>query len=488
MHRHLDVTPPPDSSLWNPDLAPVPATQRTWGTWHIAALWIGMAVCIPTYMMASNLIGTGMNWWQALLTILLGNVIVLVPMTLNAHPGTAYGIPFPVLLRASFGTLGANVAALMRGIVACGWFGIQTWIGGSAIYGTFALIFRFTPAGPEDALPFLGISAGQFTCFLLFWLVNVYFILRGMNSIKRLESLSAPFLLLVGIALMIWAFVAAKGFGPLFEQPSTLDTPGKFWPTFLSSLTAQVGFWATLSLNIPDFSRFARSQRSQILGQAIGLPPTMAFYSFIGIVVTSATIVVYGEAIWDPVALIARFDHPFLSVIALFALAIATLSTNIAANVVSPANDFANLAPRHISFRIGGMITAFIGVLMAPWVLFSKSWFFTWMIGYSALLGPIAGIMIADYFVIRRRRLNVDELYNPTGIYSYGNGFSSAALASLALGILPSLPGFLGHVGILPKSSIPPVLSLLYDGAWFVGFGVAFVFYLLFRKITPRPV
>ena len=312
--------------------------------------------------------------------------------------------------------------------------------------------------------------------------------LRGMNSIKRLESLSAPFLLLVGIALMIWALDAAKGFGPLFEQPSTLDTPGKFWPTFLSSLTAQVGFWATLSLNIPDFSRFARSQRSQILGQAIGLPPTMAFYSFIGIVVTSATIVVYGEAIWDPVALIARFDHPFLSVIALFALAIATLSTNIAANVVSPANDFANLAPRHISFRIGGMITAFIGVLMAPWVLFSKSWFFTWMIGYSALLGPIAGIMIADYFVIRRRRLNVDELYNPTGIYSYGNGFSSAALASLALGILPSLPGFLGHVGILPKSSIPPVLSLLYDGAWFVGFGVAFVFYLLFRKITPRPV
>lgn len=478
------------SSLWNPDLAPVPSGRRTWSAWHIAALWVGMAVCIPTYTMASNLIATGMSWWQALLVIFLGNVIVLVPMLLNAHPGTAYGIPFPVLLRASFGTRGANIAALMRGVVACGWFGIQTWIGGSAIYGTLALIIGFQPATAADVLPVLGISAGQFACFLAFWAVNVWFIVRGMESIKWLESFSAPFLLLIGLALMVWAWNAADGFGPLFSEPSRLTTPGAFWPVFIAGLTAQVGFWATLSLNIPDFSRYAKSQRAQIAGQAIGLPPTMVFYSFIGIAVTSATVVVFGEAIWDPVQLIALFQNPALSAIALLALAVATLSTNIAANVVSPANDFANLAPRFISFRTGGLITAFIGILMFPWKLYAdpKGYIFIWLIGYSALLGPIAGVMIADYFVVRRRRLEVGQLYDPVGIYSYHRGFGLAALGALALGILPSLPGFLATVGAIPKASLPPLLGWLYDGAWFVGFAVAFVVYLLLRRISPAPL
>lgn len=478
------------SRLWNPDLAPVPADRRTWNTWHIAALWVGMAVCIPTYSMASNLIGAGMNWWQALLTIFLGNVIVLIPMTLNAHPGTAYGIPFPVLLRASFGTVGANVAAIMRGIVACGWFGIQTWIGGAAIYATAALIFDFQPARAADALPVLGISAGQFVCFLIFWAINVYFIVRGMESIKWLEAFSAPFLLLVGFALVVWAYVAAKGFGPIFSQPSKFTSLGEFWPIFGASLTAQVGFWATLSLNIPDFSRYARNQRSQVIGQAIGLPPTMALYSFIGIVVTSATVVVFGEALWDPVQVVAKFDNVFLSSIALVALAVATLSTNIAANVVSPANDFANLAPRRISFRMGGIATAFIGVAMFPWKLYAdpKGYIFTWLIGYSALLGPIAGIMIADYFVLRKRRLVVEELYKEEGIYSYRGGFSLAALAAFGVAVLPSLPGFLATVGAMPKESLPRIFGAIYDVAWFAGFGIAFVMYLVLRKFEPAPI
>ena len=475
---------PSASPLWNPDLAPVPAAARTWGVGSIAALWIGMAVCIPTYTMASGLIGMGLSWWQALLVILLGNVIVLVPMLLNAHPGTAYGIPFPVLLRASFGVRGANVAALMRGIVACGWFGIQTWIGGAAIYGTSALLFGFAPATPADALPVLGISAGQFACFLLFWAVNVFFIVRGMESIKWLEILSAPFLLLVGVVLLGWALVSVGGFGPLFAEPSRLTTPAAFWPVFGAALTAQVGFWATLSLNIPDFSRYARSQRAQILGQSLGLPPTMVLYSFIGIVVTSATVVVFGEAIWDPVQLIGRFHHPLLSVVALLALAVATLSTNIAANVVSPANDFANLAPRHLTFRAGGLITAALGVLMMPWKLYADphGYIFTWLIGYSALLGPIAGIMIADYFVRRRRQLDVAALYDPHGPYAYRRGFHPAAFLALAAGVLPSLPGFLATVGLVAKSSVPPALLALYDGAWFVGFGVAFAVYLLLAR------
>lgn len=473
------------SPLCNADLAPVPPERRTWATCHIAALWIGMAVCIPTYMMAGNLIGSGMNWWQALLTIFLANVIVLIPMTLNAHPGTAYGIPFPVLLRASFGTRGANIAAVMRGLVACGWFGIQTWIGGAAIYATSAIIFDFDPASRE-ILPALGISAGELLCFLGFWALNVLVILRGMNAIKWLELLSAPFLLLVGAGLVVWAYRAAHGFGPIFSQPATFASPAAFWPVFGASLTAQIGFWATLSLNIPDFSRFAKNQRAQVVGQAIGLPPSMVLYSFVGIVATSASVVVFGQAIWDPVQLIARLDHPLLAVIALLALAIATLSTNIAANVVSPANDFSNLAPRHISFKTGGVITAFIGIVMCPWKLMAdpEGYIFTWLIGYGALLGPIAGIMIADYFVVRRRKLDVDGLYDPDGPYRFTKGFSLAGLGAFALAVIPNIPGFLAVAApnFFPKASIPPVFHTLYTYAWFVGFGLAFGIYLLFRR------
>jgi NCS1 family nucleobase:cation symporter-1 len=486
---NTDKSPAPDisSPLYNADLAPVPADQRTWTQWHIAALWVGMAVCIPTYTIASGLITQGMNWWQALLCVFLGNVIVLIPMTLNAHPGTAYGIPFPVLLRASFGTTGANIPAVMRGIVACGWFGIQTWVGGAAIYGTAAILFGFDPT-TKTLLPGLGLSAGEFTCFLLFWAVNVYFIVKGMDSIKWLEALSAPFLLIIGGALMFWAYGAADGFGPIFNQPDKLTAAGTFWPVFGAGLTAMVGFWATLSLNIPDFSRFARSQRDQIVGQAIGLPPTMAFYSFIGIVVTSATIVVFGEAIWDPVAVIAKFGSKSLSAVALVTLAVATLSTNIAANVVGPANDFSNLAPRRISFRMGGLLTAVIGIVMMPWKLMADptGYIFTWLIGYSALLGPIAGIMIADYFVCRKKHLDLAALYDPHGAYRFTNGFSTVALIAFLLGVFPSLPGFLVAVKAVEGAGLSGALLSLYNYAWFVGFGIAFSVYIALRKLAPH--
>jgi len=446
-----------------------------------------MAVCITTYTLASSLIGQGMNWWQATLTIFLGNAVVLVPMTLNAHPGTAYGIPFPVLLRASFGTLGSNIPALMRGLVACGWFGIQTWVGGAAIYATAAVIFGFDPAARQP-LPVFGISAGEFLCFLLFWAVNVYFIFHGMDSIKWLEAWSAPFLLIVGCGLVGWAWQAAHGFGPIFAQPAKFATAAEFWPVFGSGLTAMIGYWATLSLNIPDFSRYARSQRDQIVGQAVGLPATMTFYSFIGIVVTSATVVIFGEAIWDPVQVIARFGNPWLSALALVTLAVATLSTNIAANVVSPANDFANLAPRLVSFRTGGLITALLGILMMPWKLYQdpSGYIFTWLIGYSALLGPIAGIMIADYYVWRRRWLEVADLYRTDGAYRYTGGFSLVAFAVLALSVLPNLPGFLARIGAVPVTAFPDWLVAGYHYAWFTGFTLGFVLYAILRPLFPE--
>ena len=476
-----------DPGLWNEDLAPVPPAERTWTWWNVAALWVGMAVCITTYTLAASLIEQGMNWWQATLTIFLGNLIVLVPMTLNAHPGTAYGIPFPVLLRASFGTLGSNIPAVLRGLVACGWFGIQTWVGGAAIYATAAVILGFDPANRQP-LPWLGISPGEFLCFMIFWGANVWFIVSGMESIKLLEAASAPFLLAVGLGLVVWAWQAADGFGPILSQPSRFATAAEFWPVFGAGLTAMIGYWATLSLNIPDFSRFARSQRDQLVGQAVGLPATMTFYSLIGIVVTSATVVVFGEAIWDPVQVIARFDSPWVSALALVTLAVATLSTNIAANVVSPANDFAALAPRFISFRTGGLITALIGIVMRPWKLYQDpaGYIFTWFIGYSALLGPIAGIMIADYYCWRGRKLVVDDLFRSSGDYRYCGGFSLVAFVCLAAAVLPNLPGFLVTVGAAPESMFPGWLVVGYHYAWFTGFAFGFLLYSLLRPVFPR--
>jgi NCS1 family nucleobase:cation symporter-1 len=476
------------SRLSNPDIAPVPQSRRKWGTLSFAALWISMSACIPTYMLASSLIGGGMNWWEAVLTIFLGNLIVLIPMVLNAHAGTKYGIPFPVYCRASFGTIGANIPALMRAFVACGWFGIQAWIGGNAIYKILAV---FVPSLASGApLPVLGINFAQFVCFLFFWGINMWVIHRGIDTIRFLLNIKAPLLIVLGLLLLWWAYRAAGGFGPILSQPSAFDVgqpkAGQFWSYFFPALTGMIGFWATLSLNIPDFSRYAKSQRDQVLGQALGLPMTMALYSFIGVAVTSATTIIYGQTIWDPVDVLTRFKNPAVLVIAMLALCVATLATNIAANVVSPANDFANLAPKKISFRVGGYITGIIGVLMMPWKLVAdpNGYIFTWLIAYSALLGPIGGILIADYFVWRRCKLNVSALYKADGEYRFTNGFSIVALVSLIVAVLPSLPGFLVNVKILPSENVPPFLSHLYNYAWFIGFAVAFAVYLAGRKFA----
>ena len=473
------------SGLFNADLAPVAAAKRKWGMFSFAALWVSMSACIPTYMLASSLIGGGMNWWQAVLTIFLGNLIVLAPMILNAHAGTRYGIPFPVYCRASFGTRGANVPAVLRALVACGWFGIQTWIGGEAIYKIGVVIFGLNVV---PATNWFGITPGQFLCFLLFWGINMWVIYRGIDTIRFLLNIKAPLLISLGLLLLAWAHDAAGGFGPILSQPSQFDAgqpqAGKFWAYFFPALTGMVGFWATLSLNIPDFSRYAKSQRDQMLGQAMGLPATMALYAFIGVAVTSATTIIYGAPLWNPVDVLTRFQNPAVLVISMLALCIATLATNIAANVVSPANDFSHLAPEKISFRGGGFITGIIGVLMMPWKLIAdpSGYIFTWLIAYGALLGPIGGILIADYFVYRRRRLNLAALYKTGGEYRFTNGISYVALIALVAGVLPSLPGFLVNVKILGAESVPPLLAGLYNYAWFVGFALAFVIYLALRK------
>ena len=467
-----------NDSLYNEDLAIVPVEKRTWGTWNYAALWISMSLCIPTYTMASSLISAGMNWWQAILAIFLGNLIVLIPMLLNGHAGAKYGIPFPVFARASFGTRGANIPAMLRAIVACGWFGIQTWIGGASVYN---LLRAWNPQWEAIDTASLFPQTIPLLCFLGFWLLNMAIVYLGVESIRKLLVFKAFFLPIAALALFAWAIVAAKGLGPVLSQPSKYNSSSEFFHFFFPGLTAVVGFWATLSLNIPDFTRYAKSQKAQLRGQTISLPPSMTAFAFIGVVVTSATAIIYGKMEWDPVALAGKFENKLVVSFAMLGIIISTLATNIAANIVSPANDFSNLAPQKINFRTGGYITGIIGVIIFPWKLMADptGYIFTWLIAYSSLLGPIGGILIADYFFVRKQILVAEDLYKADGIYRYQKGFNRVAVIALLAGILPNLPGFLVQIKVVSTDAFPIWIAGLYNYAWFVGFFVSGIIYLL---------
>ncbi len=494
-----------DSPLFNGDLAPVPKGRRNWNTYNFAALWISMAHCIPTYMMAGGLIAVGMNWWQALLTIGLGNIIVLIPILLNAHPGTRYGIPFPVLARASFGTAGANIPAVLRAVVACGWFGIQTFIGGEAVK-TF--LVSLWPAYGElgGDLRLLGLSVPSLITFFIFWSLNILIIYKGMNAVRVFENWAAPIVLVMAALLLFWAVDRANGLGPMLSQPSKFETFGAFWKVFVPSLTGMVGFWATLSLNIPDFTRFGKSQREQVLGQALGLPTTMIGFSAMGVVITSAAQAILSgvdvSKLWDPVVILGYLTsslpppgatepliagsgtRALVAIISLLGVAIATVSVNIAANVVSPANDFANLSPKHISFKTGGLITGLMGIIMMPWKFLESAdaYIFTWLVGYSALLGPIAGVMIVDYWLVRKQQLDVPDLYRVNGRYGR---FNPVALVALLVGVLPNVPGFLKATKAITGEE--NFFDTIYTYAWFVGLGLAGVVYWVGMMKRPHP-
>jgi NCS1 family nucleobase:cation symporter-1 len=476
-----------DPTLTNPDLAPVDPSKRTWNWWHIASLWIGMAICIPTYTLASSLVDRGWSWQAAVGSVVLGNLIVLVPIALNSHAGTRYGIPFPVMARAAFGVRGANIPSLLRAIVACGWFGIQTWIGGWAIFKLLEAIWPGIASLPSLLPASVGLGTGEAICFMLFWALQVWIVLRGMESIKLLETWGSPFLLVVGAALFIWAWSRAGDLGTMLANPATQSaTQSGIGAVFGAGLTSAVAFWGTMALSIPDFSRLARSQRDQLLGQTLGLPLTMAIFAFIGAAVTNATSVIFGARISDPVALLARIGGPVMIAISMLGLTIATLTTNIAANVVAPANGFSNLAPHRISFRRGAIITAVIGILMMPWKLYNDAaaYIFTWLIGYGALLGPVAGIMIVDYFAIRRQELFVDDLYRRGGAYEYRSGYNWIAIAALVAGVAPNVPGFLGALGVRVAS---PLSTAIYNWAWFVGFFIAAIVHYAGMKLLTAP-
>jgi len=546
------------SPLYSPDLAPIPPEKRSWTKWDLAALWVGMAVCIPTYLLASYMMRAGLSWQAALAIIGLANLVITIPMVLNGHAGVKYGIPFPVQGRAAFGTLGVHIPSIVRAIVACGWFGVQTWIGGLAIYS----IWNAASGHDGEA----ALSVGKFICFGVFWVIQIWFIWRGTESIKWLETWAAPILVVIGIVLIVWGANSAGGFSNALEQGKQLQRPtaylepeekwndfilhvnplqgasgvakavefrisapavppldtswqaiggsevripvhlmnGKtswvdlqfrdasgvrssgvvarviwsedddgvgFWQ-YLMWFTAMVGFWATMSISISDITRYAKSQKDQLAGQFIGLPGTMLFYSFVGIFVTSAAVVAFDDVLiaedapWDPVSLVGKFKSPVVVIFAQLALLIATLSTNIAANVIAPANAFSNLFPKKISFRVGGVIAGLVGIVICPWWLMDEISGILMFV--SGLLGPVLGILLCDYFVIRKRTLVITDLYKVDGPHA---GVNSAAMIALIAGILVALIGYW----------VKP-LEFLYTLSWFTGTAVSFVIYWLLMR------
>ena len=504
--RH-ELTPAADaaldgSPLHNADLAPVPIARRTWTTYNYVALWIGMSHNIPTWLLASGLVALGMAWYQAIFTIMVANIIVLGPMLLNSHAGTKYGIPYPVFARASFGVFGANLPALLRAGVACGWFGIQTWIGGGAVYTLMGAILGGWWKNAAPITIGFGTAASQpwtmWLSFIVFWGLNILIILRGMDAVRRFENWAAPFVLVVAVLLLVWMTARAGGLGPLVQEHGTVGWGSDFWfKLFPPSLMGMIAFWSTLSLNMPDFTRFGRSQREQAIGQALGLPTTMTLFPLIAVLVTSATVVVYGKAIWDPVALTGQFTDPLVVVFALFTLAVATLSVNVAANIVSPSYDFSNAWPARISFRTGGLITGVIGILIQPWNLLADPhvYIFTWLGTYGGATGAIAGVLIADYWYVRRTTLRLADLYRPSGVYSYVRGWNWKAVAALIVGIVFAIGGSYtaaGTDGPFPAGGIIPILKPLADYSWAVGLVVAFAVYAILMKIpmsseVPQP-
>jgi NCS1 family nucleobase:cation symporter-1 len=462
-----------ESPLYNEDLAPLKLSQRNWSTYNYAALWAAMCACIPTYMISSGLIASGMNWWQAIITVLLGNTIVLLPILANSHPGTKYGIPFPVFARASYGTFGSNLPAIMRAVVACGWFGIQAWIGGQAIDGFFKALIPgwHTLLGAQSIE---GHALTEWLSFAIFWSLNILIIYKGMDLLKKVQGIAAPFVLVMTICLAYWAVSHAHGLGDMLAQKSKYKSLSEFLPVFIPSLTAMIGFWATLSLNMPDFTRFGRSQKEQTIGQAVALPLAMAVFSALSIIITSAALEIYPNVppaeLWDPVKLISRFENPFVVAIAMFTVSLATLSVNIAANVVSPANDFANAFPKYITFKRGGLITGVAGLILQPWKLIAdpSGYIFTWLLGYSGGLGSIAGILIVDYWIVRKKQLQLPDLYLNPGVYTFNSGWNPAAVIATIIGCASAWIG-----------AIFPPAHIFYEYGWFVGLFVSGLVYWL---------
>ena len=461
-----------DSKYYNADLAPTNITQRSWTTYHITSLWIGLSICIPSFTMASSLVALGLSPWLAVINVALGNCIILVPIQMNSHAGTKYGIPFPVFCRMTFGVVGAHIPAISRALIACGWCAVQSWIGGAAIV---SMVGAVVPS-------FSAMPSAQFIGFGLFLAISAAIAFKS-EGIKWLEAIGAPVLVVLSLLLLVWATQLANGAGYTVSDITQASTDlkivasnGGFLYVFCAGLTSNIAFWATMALNIPDFSRYAKSQKAQFRGQLYGMPPMMAVCAFIGAYFAQATKLAYGTAIFDPTQVLSKIDNALIVILVSIGVIMATLTTNVAANVVAPANGFSNLSPKKISYHMGIIITVVLSIFYRPWWIFggAGAYIFGWLNTYGGILAPVAAIFIADYYIIKKRNIDVMALFHGNGSrYWYSNGWNWRAVVAWVCGfILPTM----GSLGVTS-------LKWVAANGYFIGFGIGFLVYVL---IMPK--
>ncbi|MCQ6278491.1 NCS1 family nucleobase:cation symporter-1 [Bacillus sp. EB600] len=460
-----------DSRLMNEDLKPIPKGQRKWTWFSYMALWMGIVHNIFNYSVAASLIVLGMNIWQALLTIFVANIVLMVPLALNGHAGSKFGISFPIYARLSFGVFGANVPALIRAFVAIGWFGIQSYLGAMALN---VLMLKVIPFWSDLSTVFFGLPINSWISLIAFWILEAVLAIHGMEVIRRFENWAGPVILVLMLGLVYWAYNILHGVGPILHQPSKFHSVGEFLPVFFPAVITVVGSFATMALNIPDFTRFSRSSKDQVIGQILGLPITTFFFSLMSAFITSATVIAYGKAIWDPVELFKHFDNTIVLVIGAACLAAATISVNVAANLVSPIYDLINAFPKKLNYKRSAIISIVLAFLIMPWKLMQSPDSVHLLLNTAgAFLGPATGIVIADFWIIRKCQVSVDDLYKVEGIYEYKKGFNIYALITMVVGMILSFGG-----------NFIPALKFVSGYGWLIGILVGFFGYYALMKLT----
>jgi NCS1 family nucleobase:cation symporter-1 len=429
----------------SPDMLPTTPDERNWGIYNFFALWIGMDIGIPTYYLASGLVSGGMNLLWAMITILLANIIIAFPILANGHAGAKYGIPSTIYWRSAFGFNGASVAAIIRGVVAAGWFGIQIWIGGSALNTAIGILS-----------PWLASWAlGKWVCFAAFWALNILVLAKGMGALKKMENWCAPLLVLWMIVLLIWARKTAGSWGPLVNQKGTFATTGAFLAFFIAGLNSNISYWGPMPLTVTDFTKHAKDQRSHYIGQFIGIPSGIFGLALVGSLVTSCTVVIFGKAVWDPVTLTGMMDNVPMILGCMCFLMIATITTNVAANAVSPCVAIVHLSNGKVNFKWAAVVLGILAVVIQPWRLIGDLSIYMncFLNGGGALLGPIIGLTICHYFFICHTELDLRSLYFPEGESMFTNlkkynkpvAYFSFGLAALLLVLSFLLPGDWAH-------------------------------------------
>ncbi|GBQ37586.1 NCS1 family nucleobase:cation symporter-1 [Gluconacetobacter azotocaptans] len=463
-----DLPPGCDAALYNADLAPVPVAQRDWSWVNMATVWMGMVHNIVVYEAASGLMALGFSAWECLEIVAVAYAVLFVAMWFNARAGTKYGVPFCVLIRSAFGPYGAQIPVVLRGFCAVFWFSVQAYAAAQAVD---AVMSTLSGAWAGMTTSFLGMQARTWLAMAIVWALHAWIVSHGVHRIRNFELVAGPLVIFVGLLATMWGLHVGHGLGPLFAQPSRLHGMA-FWSTFAMGVTGMIGLWATFAVNIPDLSRFVKSERDQVIGQAIGLPVTALVFTPMGIITTSATIILFGHPIWNPVDLLLALNYPVVTVLGGATLVLATLSVNVVANIMPASYDLVNLMPRRLDFHRAARLVLVLGVFFMPWLWFNQAESIYRVLDLiGGMLGPVTGIMLADFYIVRKQTLDVGALYRLDGRYAGRKGWNPPALVAFAAG-----------GGVASIGHIVPGLEELNAVSWFIGVAIGGGVYLALSR------